>query len=92
MILGRVTSEIVATVKDEALVGHRILAVVPIDLAGAPSGPGVLAVDRVDAGVGDTVLVNREGGGARILLGSDRTPVQAVIVAIVEGTHVERSA
>lgn len=92
MILGRVTSEIVATVKDEALIGHRILAVVPINLEGAPSGPGLLAVDRVDAGIGDTVLVNREGGGARILLGNERSPVQAVIVAIVEGTHVERTA
>ena len=89
MILGSVTSEIVATFEDEALEGHRILAVVPINLVGAPSGPGLLAVDRVDAGNGDTVLVNREGGGARILPGSDRTPVLAVIV---EGTHVERPA
>lgn len=89
MILGKVTSEIVATVKHPELEGHRILTVVPIDLEGAPSGRAVVAVDRVDAGIGDTVLVNREGGGARMVLDNMRTPVQAVIVAIVEGTYVQ---
>lgn len=87
MILARVTAEVVATVKNDRLHGSRILSVSPINLKGDVSGPPLVAIDKVDAGVGDTVLVNREGGGARLILGDPQTPAQAVIVAIVEGIH-----
>ena len=46
MILGRVTSEVVASVKNSELEGHRILSVVPISLEGAPKGHALLAIDR----------------------------------------------
>jgi microcompartment protein CcmK/EutM len=81
---------VVATVKNEHLGHNRILSVVPIDWEGAARGPSFLALDVVDAGPGDTVLVNREGGGARIVFRNDRIPLQAVVVAIVEGIHVDR--
>lgn len=89
MILARVTSNVVATVKNEHLANNRILSVHPINLRKEVSGPAILAWDRVDAGVGDIVLVNREGGGARLMFGDPQTPVQAVVVAVVEGIHVE---
>lgn len=90
MILAKVVGRVVATMKNEHLGGNRILSVVPIDLDGNPMAGSLLALDVVDAGPGDTVLVNREGGGARIIFRNERIPLQAVVVAIVEGIHVDR--
>ena len=59
-----------------------------VDLSGAVIGRPLLALDRVDAGVGDLVLVNKEGGSARILYENEETPVQAVIVAVVDDVEV----
>lgn len=84
MILGRVTGSVHATVKNAHLHGARILVVKPLDLAGRPAGRPLLSIDRVDAGVGDTVLVCREGGSARLLFDDEMTPVQAVVVAVVD--------
>ncbi len=86
-MLARVTGNVVATRKDEGLEGHRLLVVRPIGLDRGFSGTALLAVDRVDAGEGDTVLVMKEGGGARLMLGS-RIPVQAVVVAVVDKWEV----
>jgi ethanolamine utilization protein EutN len=84
VILSRVTGAVHATVKDAPLEGARILLTQPVDLSGSPAGRPLLALDRVDAGVGDLVLVNKEGGSARILFEDEETPVQAVIVAVVD--------
>lgn len=91
MILSKVVGRVVSTIKNEELGGNRILSLVPIDLEGKPKGTSFLALDRVDAGPGDTVLVNREGGGARLIFRNPRIPLQAVVVAIVEGIHVDRA-
>ena len=88
MILSRVTGSVHATVKDAPLQGERILLTQAIDLAGAVVGRPLLALDRVDAGVGDLVLVNKEGGSARIIFENEETPVQAVIVAVVDGFEI----
>jgi microcompartment protein CcmK/EutM len=88
MILSRVTGSVHATVKDAPLGGERILMTQAVDLAGAVVGRPLLALDRVDAGVGDLVLVNKEGGSARILYDDEETPVQAVIVAVVDDLEV----
>ena len=84
MILARVTGVVWATQKNPALDGHRLLIVQPLDLAGKPAGSSLLAIDRVDAGEGDRVLVNKEGSGARLMFGTDQIPVQAVVVAVVD--------
>lgn len=84
MILGRVTGSVHATVKNRHLDGLRLLTVRSVDLSGAVDGKPIVAVDRVDAGVGDLVLVCREGGSSRMVLGNDMTPVQAMIVAVVD--------
>ena len=84
MILGRVTGSVVATQKHEQLGGNRILIVQPVGLDRKASGPSLLALDRVDAGEGDLVLVNKEGGGARIVFQNNETPVQAVVVGVVD--------
>jgi ethanolamine utilization protein EutN len=88
MILSRVTGSVHATVKDAPLQGERILLTQAVDLSGAVVGRPLLALDRVDAGVGDLVLVNKEGGSARILYENEETPVQAVIVAVVDDIQI----
>jgi ethanolamine utilization protein EutN len=92
MILSRVTGSVHATVKDAPLEGERILITKPVDLNGVPFGRPLLALDRVDAGIGDLVLVNKEGGSARILYGNEETPVQAVIIAVVDDIQIDEEA
>ncbi len=88
MTLCKVTGTIVATQKNEHLRSRKILIVQPIDLEGRPIGRDVLAIDSVDAGVGDTVLAIQEGQGAAQVLGNKKVPVHTVIVAVVDGLDV----
>ena len=92
MILSRITGSVHATVKDPPLEGARLLIAQPVNLDGHPTGRPIVAVDRVDAGIGDLVLVNREGGSARMLLDDEETPVQAVIVAVVDDIQLAEGA
>ena len=64
MILARVTGNVVATQKDRRYEGGRIMVVQPINLDGSNTGEELLALDSVDSGVGDTVIVVREGWSA----------------------------
>lgn len=89
MILGRVTGTVVATKKHPRLEGNRLLIVQPVDLDKRLTGSSFLALDVVDAGEGDLVLVNREGGGARIVFGDHQIPIQAIVVGVVDGVDVE---
>ena len=85
MMLCKVTGTIVATQKSETLREQKILIVQPLDLNGAPAGRDVLALDTVDAGTGDTVLVVQEGQAAAQMLGRKDVPVHSIIVAVVDG-------
>ncbi len=84
MILCRITGTVHATAQNAHLAGHRILIAEPVNLRNESAGLAILAVDAVDAGEGDLVIVNREGGAARILLRDEEIPVQAVVVAVVD--------
>jgi len=84
-----VTGEVVSTEKHPEFRGHKLLLVRSLGLDGRPRGGESVAIDTVDAGIGDRVLVNKEGGCARMVLKNDRIPVQALIVGVVDGFHVE---
>ncbi len=84
MFLARVTGEVVATIKHAHLVGQRLLLVAPERTPGRPVLPSVIAVDTVDAGVGDRVLVADEGNAAAQVLGLPRGPVRTVVVGVVD--------
>jgi len=84
MIICKVIGDIVSTVKNEHFIGKKLMIVQPLDLQGQPEGEAFLAIDTVQAGPGDRVLVMREGGSARIVFQDDEIPVQAVITAIVD--------
>ncbi|MBW2733260.1 MAG: EutN/CcmL family microcompartment protein [Deltaproteobacteria bacterium] len=89
MRLCKVVGTVVATVKHPALHGHTLLAVQPLNAAQEPEGSSFLAIDRVQAGVGDEVLVHSEGNGARQLLGDDHAPIRSLIVGIVDSCDVD---
>ena len=89
MILCRVLGNAVSTVKHPVYEGRKVMVVQPLAQDGrAPLGVGFLAVDSVQAGPGDLVLVAREGNAARQVLGSDSDPFHAVILGIVD--EIER--
>jgi microcompartment protein CcmK/EutM len=89
MILSKVTGTIVSTQKNETLHEYKLLIVQPIDLEGNPIGRDMLAIDRVDAGVGDTVLVLQEGASAQQVLNRKDVPVHTIVVAVVDGLSIE---
>jgi microcompartment protein CcmK/EutM len=88
MILCKVVGTIVATQKKESLKDQKILMVQPVTLDGTPLGRDLLALDTVDAGMGDTVLVVQEGQAAAQLLKRTDVPVHSMIVAVVDGLDV----
>lgn len=87
MILARVVGTVVATRKDPRLVSAKLLIAQPIDPQGAHDGSHLVAVDTVDAGVGETVLIV-SGSSARMAAGLKDHPVDAAIVGIVDAIEV----
>lgn len=83
MIFARVTGTVVCTLKDEKLVGAKLLLVQPVDPAGSQKGPPLVAVDSVGAGEGELVLLV-QGSSARQTSCTEGRPVDAVIFAIVD--------
>jgi microcompartment protein CcmK/EutM len=77
---------VVATRKDPRLVSTKLLIAQPIDPRGKPEGSSLVAVDTVDAGVGETVLIV-SGSSARMASGLKDCPVDAAIVGIID--HVD---
>ena len=85
MILGRVIGNVVATQKDLRYEGGRILVVQPITPEGEAAGEQLLALDSVDAGVGDTVVVVREGWSASTSsTGEPGAAIDSAIVGVVD--------
>ena len=89
MIICRVTGSIVSTIKNKHFEGKKLLIVQPLDLDMKDKDDAFLAVDTVSAGVGDNVLVNKEGGSARIVFEDDEIPLQAVIVGVIDNIEVQ---
>ena len=85
MRLCRVLGNVVATAKHPVYHGHKLMVVQPVDAAGNDVGTSFLAVDRVQAGPGDRVLVMSEGNGVRQILDMGQTvPIRSLIVGIVD--------
>lgn len=87
MILGKVVGTVWATRKDEELVGMTFQIVRHVDLDYKLKDTFVVAVDTVQAGVGDVVLVT-SGSSARQTAKTKNKPVDAVIVAVVDKLDV----
>lgn len=90
MYIGRVSGTVVATIKNELFEGRKLLIVDRLDLEGQPTPKYDIAVDMVQAGVGDVVVVLDEGNSARQIV--DREPlgaIRAVIVGIIDELEIE---
>lgn len=88
MLIARVIGTTVSTIKDEKLVGRKLLIVRQTDEHGDPVGKPFVAIDTVDAGVGDLVLT-ASGSSARQTAQTKDTPVDAVIMAMIDSLEVD---
>ena len=85
MLLAKVKGNIVSTQKDQYLNGHKLMLIRTVDLEGNFIGKkDIVAIDLLDSGIGDTVLVTQEGSAVQQILGHDKAPVHTIIVAIVD--------
>jgi microcompartment protein CcmK/EutM len=87
MILAKVVGTVVATRKDERLMSNKLLIARPMDPRGKAEGAYLVAVDTVDAGMGETVLIV-SGSSARMAAGMKDCPVDAAIVGIVDTVQI----
>ncbi|MFQ5423682.1 MAG: EutN/CcmL family microcompartment protein [Phycisphaerae bacterium] len=87
MLLAEVVGTVVSTRKEETLTGLKLLLLRAVDLDGKPTGPTVVAADAVGAGVGEMVLY-ASGSSARQTTLTDKRPVDAVVMAIVDQWEV----
>jgi len=87
--LGLVVGTVVTPVQHPAYDGQRLLAVRPLDPDGAPAQDRMfVAVDRVDAGIGDRVLLMAEGSSVRALVG-ESAPIRCAVVGVIDEIAVE---
>lgn len=85
MILARVVGNVVSTQKDPRYEGGRIMVVRPVNPDGSDAGEELLALDAVDSGVGDTVVVVREGWSASTSsTGSPGAAIDSAIIGVVD--------
>ena len=90
MLIAKIVGTVVATRKDDRLQNAKLLVSRPIDPAGKPEGTYLVAVDTVDAGVGETVLIV-SGSSARMASGLKDCPVDAAIIGIIDRIDIEKS-
>ena len=89
MLLGKVIGDVVATQKNSRYEGARIMVVQPINPDGTPRGATMLALDSVDSGAGDVVLVVQEGWGASTAAtGEPGAAIDSAIVGVVDAIEV----
>lgn len=89
MIIGKVVGTVVTTISHRDYKNRRLLVVQPMGLEGETADEDFIALDTTHAGIGDTVLVNREGNGARQVLKNPEACVISVIVGIVDSVFLD---
>jgi len=88
MLIARVVGSAVLTIKDEKLIGVKLLVIKEADETGKPIGKPIIAIDTVDAGTGDLVLT-ASGSSARQTNITQNRPVDTVIMAILDSLEVD---
>lgn len=88
MLIAKVIGTAVSTIKDEKLEGRKLLVVQQTDETGKPGGKPFVAIDTLDAGVGDLVLTASGSSARQTTITKDR-PVDAVIMAVIDSLEVE---
>jgi ethanolamine utilization protein EutN len=88
VLIGKVVGDIVATQKTPSHVGRKILLVQPLSLDGSDRGEPVLALDSVDAGSGDRVLLTTEGFSAMTAVGRPNSPIDMAVIGVIDSVDL----
>jgi len=88
MILAKVVGTVVTTISHPHYKNRRLLVVQPMFTEGEKADEDFIALDSTQAGIGDTVLINREGNGARQVLNNPDACVISVIVGIIDSVYI----
>ena len=89
MLIARVIGELVSTHKHASHQGRKALVVQPLDLDGSNRGDPVIALDAVDAGVGDRVLLVTEGFSAMTSVGRPQSPIDMAVVGVIDRLDID---
>ncbi len=89
MHIGRVIGTVVATRKDEKLIGSKLMITQPLDLELNPKGDPIVAVDTVGAGIGELVIYTT-GTAGRIAARKLDAPIDAAIIGIIDEMDVNK--
>ena len=90
MYLAKISGNVVSTQKDKSLKSHKLLLFKKIDLSGKYiDNKDEIALDLIDAGIGDTVLVVKEGAAVQQILGHNNAPINTMVVAIVDDLDIK---
>jgi microcompartment protein CcmK/EutM len=84
MKMARVTGTVVSTIKYEKYRGMKLLMVRHMDLEGNPTGEELVALDAANAGIGDVVLVNNDGGAAQMIVGDKEMVATVTVCGVID--------
>ena len=90
MLIARIVGEIVSTAKAPSHVGQKALLVQPLNLDGSDQGDPLLAMDAVDAGLGDRVLVVTEGWSAMSAVDRPDSPIDMAIIGVIDSVNIDK--
>ena len=90
MLIARVVGEIVATAKAPSHIGQKVLLVQPLNLDGSDQGETLVAMDAVDAGVGDRVLVVTEGWSAMTAVDHPNSPIDMSVIGVIDSVNIDQ--
>jgi len=91
MLIGRVIGDVVATQKVASHEGRKILLVQPLNLDGTDRGEPVIALDAVDAGDGERVLLATEGFSAMTAVGRPNSPIDSAVIGIIDSVDLHEN-
>jgi ethanolamine utilization protein EutN len=88
MLIARVIGDVVATQKAASHEGRKLLLVQPLNLDGSNRGEPVVALDAVDAGEGDRVLLSTEGFSAMTSVGRPNSPIDSAVIGVIDSVEL----
>jgi ethanolamine utilization protein EutN len=88
MLIARVIGDLVATQKTPSHEGQKLLVVQPLNLDGSDRGAPVVAMDAVQAGVGDRVLLANEGFSAMTAVGRPQSPIDMAVIGVIDAVEL----
>lgn len=88
MIIGKVVGAMHSTINHKFYDERKILVVDKLNPDGSETGDYLIAVDTVDSGAGETVLVIDEGNSARQIVDEDNAPIRSIIIGVIDDVHV----